>query len=87
MPRPRKKRLTDLEIEQMEREAQARTAWGMYGAIVRQQNYDREIAGHYEKIRFAGSDKAREEAKEALNKYKDRAMRLQRTQLNIGGAP
>ncbi|MDE1874797.1 MAG: hypothetical protein KGH68_01890 [Patescibacteria group bacterium] len=46
----------------MEREARRRSAWGMYAASVRQDNFDRQLADHDRSIKRAGTDESRTRA-------------------------
>ncbi len=60
MPR-KSKRQSDLEMEWHERRANERVAWGQFAAIVRQQNFDQELARLPERERQAFIKKAEKE--------------------------
>ncbi len=71
----RKKRLTDFDMECIERRAQGAAAWGAYGAHVRQQNYDRESQRHNEAIRKASSSETKAKAEAEKKKFEETAQR------------
>jgi hypothetical protein len=60
MPRKSKKQF-DLEMEWYERRARERVAWGQFSAIVRQRNFNEELARLPEQDRPAFIKKAEEE--------------------------
>ncbi len=68
MPR-KSKRNIDFEMEGYEREARFNAAWGQYGATMRAQNFDREVARHDEAIKRAPTSEAKAEAKKKKEEF------------------
>lgn len=53
----------------LERQARGAAAWGFFGAVMRQQHFNREIADHNEQVRVAGSEENKARAKAARTKF------------------
>lgn len=67
MPKRKTKAERDLEMLQHEVVARREAAWGMYGAIMRQQNFDREKANLQRAVSRTSSERDRKEAQKKVD--------------------
>ncbi len=69
--RERNNRLTPFELRCLERRAQGNAAWGAYGALMRQQQFNRRLSEYDKAIRKSSGETKRQREQERQKYVKD----------------